>query len=369
MRGQYLNNKANFGDFYTAMVTLYRMCTGESWNGIYHDCSITEHNSNCVQSEGNCGNPGFAFVYFYSFYMFSAMILLNVFVAVVLKNFEEQIAAANKELTIPMDAMLEYEKLWLQFCDNDGEFLKVTKLGPFLNLLTKPLGLLDSPKFGRDLEVFINELKIPQAAGRIHYIDLGTSLTLHVFGRNTSNIPKNNEFGKYLQNEMFRKFPKFKSFKKMQTDSWTQMTTLNGLEITKEITEQIADAEQDMDGEIVVVDEHHRDRVDEQQRRRLQIEKLKSADYHDEDGEDEEEETKIQKISAFEYRRDHFLSETQREHVLDMVIDEAHHPVNAIHDHLESEDMSFDGDADRKEEEGEREAMLDSQIPNSTTNS
>jgi len=36
--GDEINKNANFSSFYLAMMTLWRACTGESWNGIMHDC-------------------------------------------------------------------------------------------------------------------------------------------------------------------------------------------------------------------------------------------------------------------------------------------------------------------------------------------
>ncbi len=367
LKGQFLNNKANFDGFYTAMMTLYRMCTGESWNGLLHDCSITEHNSNCSEAAGNCGNRTFAFCYFYSFYMLSAMVLLNVFVAVVLKNFEEQIAAANKQLTIPQHAMREYERLWLHFCEPDGEFMRVHRLGTFLNLLVKPLGLRDAPKFGRELERAIYELKIPQIDGRVHYIDLGTSLTLCVFGRNTQRIPKKNEFGKYLQNEMFRKFPKFKSFKKMQTETrWTAMNTVNDIEAPPPHHDH-DDAVDAVDHREQEEEEKHGDNDDDGRGYEgdsdgdgdgIEIERSRSADDHltaaATSSVDVVAEKKVIKISAFEYRRDHYLSVAQREEVLDMVVDDEVQNLNARD--LESENLDF-GDDEGDGEEGVLSAL------------
>ena len=352
MEGEYLNNKANFRKFYISMITLFRMCTGESWNGLYRDCSITPENSNCTKEEGNCGSPFEAFLYFYSFFIISAMMLLNVFVAVVLKNFEEQIAAANKELTIPLDAMGEFEKLWLKFCEPDGEFMKVSRLGTFLNLLVEPLGLLAAPKFGHDLEYFIFELKIPQANGLVHYIDLGTALTLKVFGRNTSNIPKKNEFGKYLQNEMFRKFPKFKSFKKMQTENWSRLSTMQGV-----------DVDGAADDQRVVDDEHKKSEGDLSGDQMELVQTGKSVIEGNPNGQEkgenpnqqipgEIEEDKIPKMSVFEYRRDHYLSVAQRE-VVNSCVGQPN-----IESHLESRNLDF-GDDEIHEEE--REGDMDSE--------
>lgn len=36
--GDFINEHANFRTFYDSIITLWRACTGESWNGIMHEC-------------------------------------------------------------------------------------------------------------------------------------------------------------------------------------------------------------------------------------------------------------------------------------------------------------------------------------------
>lgn len=36
--GEFVNEHANFRTFYDSIITLWRACTGESWNGIMHEC-------------------------------------------------------------------------------------------------------------------------------------------------------------------------------------------------------------------------------------------------------------------------------------------------------------------------------------------
>jgi len=292
------------------MGVLFRMSTGESWNGIYHDCTISEADSLCSRAEGNCGDPLLATVFFFSFYFFSALVMLNVFVAVVLKNFEDQIAASSKTLTIPLHAMDDYEKLWAKFCEQDGEFMKASRLGTFLNLLVEPLGLLSTPKFGKGLERFIYRLNVPQSSGLIHYIDLGTTLTLMVFGHGTSHIPEENEFMKHLRSEMFRKFPKFKTFKKAQTSTMSFYSF-------RASTMRVA-AEPDPE------------------------------DEHKEEPELDENEHKEEgiKLSVFEWRCQHYLSRSQRNEVFDMMMAET----RKFEDEIGSEDLEF-GNSDADEQE------------------
>mmetsp|Transcript_7317 Transcript_7317/g.933 ORF Transcript_7317/g.933 Transcript_7317/m.933 type:complete len:87 (+) Transcript_7317:141-401(+) len=36
--GEFINEHANFENFYFAITTLFRASSGESWNGLMHDC-------------------------------------------------------------------------------------------------------------------------------------------------------------------------------------------------------------------------------------------------------------------------------------------------------------------------------------------
>ena len=100
--GEFINQDANFATFGTAMMTLFRCITGESYNGIMHDAMITEEYSapgRCSNAEGNCGKPTAAVVYFISFFVLESMVMLNLIVAVVLDSFAEEEKA--EELKLP----------------------------------------------------------------------------------------------------------------------------------------------------------------------------------------------------------------------------------------------------------------------------
>merc|ERR1719390_294340 len=63
---------ANFETFQSAMLLLFRMTTGESYNGVMHDASIQPPfcTENTEAGTSNCGSPIFAPIYFVSFLLF-----------------------------------------------------------------------------------------------------------------------------------------------------------------------------------------------------------------------------------------------------------------------------------------------------------
>jgi len=69
---------------------LFRMSTGETWNYIMHDYA-TDDPHYCVITDDeyttDCGSPAWAYVIFNIWYPFSAMVSLEMFVAVILDKF------------------------------------------------------------------------------------------------------------------------------------------------------------------------------------------------------------------------------------------------------------------------------------------
>jgi hypothetical protein len=66
------NEHANFATFGTGIVTLFRMSTGESWNGIMHDV-MSVHPT--------------ASLFFFTYMLIVAYLLFNLLVAIVLQQF------------------------------------------------------------------------------------------------------------------------------------------------------------------------------------------------------------------------------------------------------------------------------------------
>ena len=84
--GEYLNDYANFDEFYTSFATLMRCSTGEGYNMIMKDLMIAE--PYCSPSVQNCGSI-IAPLYFFLFFWVQAYVLMNLLVAVILDVFAE----------------------------------------------------------------------------------------------------------------------------------------------------------------------------------------------------------------------------------------------------------------------------------------
>ena len=89
-----LDEHAHFHDFTSAMVTLFRMTTGESWNTIMHDTMIEPPFCN----PGQCGNRIVAPLFWVSFITLASFLIINVVVAVVITQFEQELEKEKKDV-------------------------------------------------------------------------------------------------------------------------------------------------------------------------------------------------------------------------------------------------------------------------------
>ncbi|CAI5639566.1 unnamed protein product [Oreochromis niloticus] len=90
----HINQHNNFKSFSGALMLLFRSATGESWQEIMLSCLAGQKcetdpllQADSTDPEGGCGSD-FAYFYFVSFIFFSSFLMLNLFVAVIMDNFE-----------------------------------------------------------------------------------------------------------------------------------------------------------------------------------------------------------------------------------------------------------------------------------------
>ena len=191
--GEFVTEDANFSSFGFAMLTLFRCITGESYNGIMHDVSITEQGSapgRCYDKDGNCGNPTIAIPYFLSYVVIGSFVMLNVFVAVILDAFAEDAAAEQVEFgPLQID---EFTEVWQRFISGNVEVSAGTPRGiskvevhsdsvlptkhlvSLLKELNAPMGFKDArnPPTAGELMQRVKELNVPDRGGFIGFHDL-----------------------------------------------------------------------------------------------------------------------------------------------------------------------------------------------------
>eukprot|EP00240_Pyramimonas_obovata_P000215 CAMPEP_0118927358 /NCGR_PEP_ID=MMETSP1169-20130426/4846_1 /TAXON_ID=36882 /ORGANISM="Pyramimonas obovata, Strain CCMP722" /LENGTH=1618 /DNA_ID=CAMNT_0006869105 /DNA_START=431 /DNA_END=5287 /DNA_ORIENTATION=+ len=149
----FLNRQANFSNFGWAMLTLFRCVTGEAWNGIMYDCMVEPpfcDDDNNPNNDFGCGNAGAAYFFFVSFVIVGNFIVLNLFLAVVLEQYNNSAA----DTLISEKDVLFFRELWSTFDRQGLGVMPAKRLPHFLELLPPPLGLRrDRSGSVRDLDI------------------------------------------------------------------------------------------------------------------------------------------------------------------------------------------------------------------------
>lgn len=148
--GELLNPDANFQTFWLSFNTLWRISTGESYNGIMHDCALAP--PYCSATSGgiidpnasNCGSPTISYLYFVIAFTILNYIMLNLFVAIILDNFSD--ASGMSKQTVTAEHIDDFDMVWMNEFDPTGSGkIPFDQLGKLLEKVDYPLGLNHMP--------------------------------------------------------------------------------------------------------------------------------------------------------------------------------------------------------------------------------
>lgn len=99
--------------FYELLCSFFRLMTSAGWNDVLEslmiqppDCELGDHG----HSNGNCGSPLLAITYFTSFIIISYMIVINMYIAIILENFNQ--AHQEEEIGIVEDDLEMFYIRW-----------------------------------------------------------------------------------------------------------------------------------------------------------------------------------------------------------------------------------------------------------------
>ncbi|KAM4629755.1 LOW QUALITY PROTEIN: voltage-dependent R-type calcium channel subunit alpha-1E [Polymixia lowei] len=136
----------NFKSFFGALMLLFRSATGESWQEIMLSClggqqceRDTSLPTAVVTSnqEGGCGTD-FAYFYFVSFIFFSSFLMLNLFVAVIMDNFEY---LTRDSSILGPHHLDEFVRIWGEYDRAACGRIHYTDMYEMLTNMSPPLGL------------------------------------------------------------------------------------------------------------------------------------------------------------------------------------------------------------------------------------
>lgn len=172
----------NFETLGSSIICLFMITTSAGWDGLLSpvldnkppDCD-PEYENPGTDVKGNCGNPGMGIVFFCSYIVLSFLVVVNMYIAIILENFNVA-TEANSEALCEEDFEMFYET-WEKFDPRATQFIKYNLLSDFCDTLLEPL------RIPKPNTVKLITMNLPVVPGdKIHCLDLLLALTTDVLG-------------------------------------------------------------------------------------------------------------------------------------------------------------------------------------------
>uniref|UniRef100_A0A8C2DW60 Voltage-dependent P/Q-type calcium channel subunit alpha-1A n=1 Tax=Cyprinus carpio TaxID=7962 RepID=A0A8C2DW60_CYPCA len=133
-----INQHNNFRTFFQALMLLFRSATGEAWHDIMLSClgkKVCDPLSGNAEPE--CGSE-FAYLYFVSFIFLCSFLMLNLFVAVIMDNFEY---LTRDSSILGPHHLDEYVRIWAEYDPAACGRISFRDMYEMLRHMSPPLGL------------------------------------------------------------------------------------------------------------------------------------------------------------------------------------------------------------------------------------
>ncbi|NWV25633.1 SCN5A protein, partial [Origma solitaria] len=173
-----IDDMFNFQTFANSMLCLFQITTSAGWDGLLSPILNTgppfcDPNINGVI--GECGKPAIGIIYFVSYIIISFLIVVNMYIAVILENFN----AATEESTQPLgeDDFETFHEIWQKFDPEATQFIPFSALSDFADALPEPLRV---PKPNK---AELTAMDLPVVSGdKLHRWDILFAFTKRVLG-------------------------------------------------------------------------------------------------------------------------------------------------------------------------------------------
>ncbi|KAK3536780.1 hypothetical protein QTP86_025090, partial [Hemibagrus guttatus] len=138
--GTQINRNNNFQTFPQAVLLLFRCATGEAWQDIMLACmpgKLCDPESDYNPGEEMTCGSSFAIIYFITFYMLCAFVIINLFVAVIMDNFDY----LTRDWSILGPHHLdEFKRIWSEYDPEAKGRIKHLDVVTLLRRIQPPLG-------------------------------------------------------------------------------------------------------------------------------------------------------------------------------------------------------------------------------------
>ncbi|XP_072229179.1 sodium channel protein type 4 subunit alpha A [Leuresthes tenuis] len=172
----------NFETFGGSIICLFQITTSAGWDGLLlpilnrepPDCDPDFENPG-TDVRGNCGNPGMGMMFFCSYIIVSFLVVVNMYIAIILENFN--VAQEESGDALCEDDFEMFNETWEKF-DVDGTmFIEYSQLSDFCDTLQEPL------RIAKPNRLRLIEMDLPLVIGdRIHCLDVLLAVTQNVLG-------------------------------------------------------------------------------------------------------------------------------------------------------------------------------------------
>ncbi|XP_063815536.1 sodium channel protein type 4 subunit alpha isoform X2 [Pseudophryne corroboree] len=177
-----IDDMFNFETFGNSMICLFMITTSAGWDGLLNpilnssppDCDPHLENPGTAV-HGNCGNPSMGIMFFCSYIIISFLIVVNMYIAIILENFN----VATEESSEPLceDDFEMFYETWEKFDPDATQFVEYSRMSDFVDTLQEPLRI---PKPNR---IKLITMDLPMVTGdKIHCLDILFALTKDVLG-------------------------------------------------------------------------------------------------------------------------------------------------------------------------------------------
>ncbi|KAL0276239.1 UNVERIFIED_CONTAM: hypothetical protein PYX00_003847 [Menopon gallinae] len=132
-----INRHNNFRSFFQGLMLLFRCATGEAWPSIMLSC-IKDRPCDERANKGSetCGS-NLAYAYFVSFIFFCSFLMLNLFVAVIMDNFDY---LTRDSSILGAHHLDEFVRIWAEYDPNATGKIHYTEMYEMLTNMDPPLG-------------------------------------------------------------------------------------------------------------------------------------------------------------------------------------------------------------------------------------
>jgi len=158
------NHHANFRSFHKGFFTLFRMSTGESWNGIMHDCAAVYGSK--------------VSFFFVSYMVIGSSLMFNLVIAILLDEFSTMGASDNYEVT--PQAIEQFSDAWKQLDPAGSYSIPCKQLVTLLRMVEPPLGVGGEATVN-EAHLMMLKVNAPLNHGQANFVETFVALVRHAY--------------------------------------------------------------------------------------------------------------------------------------------------------------------------------------------